>query len=86
MSALERAKKKWARKTAGKGTLWKERAEATTELACKNMAKFLGKSPDEISEWCAAQREGIAAVSPEEFAAAVEGKAEKWARGMKAIR
>lgn len=83
MSALERAKKKWIRATAGKGAKWKEAAEAATETACAEMERFVGH---EVPEWCESQKSGIEAVSAEEFAAAVEGKAEKWARGMKAIR
>jgi hypothetical protein len=76
MSRIELAKRKWARKV--KGEKWKRGVTGKESDYCKGVAEFLGVgtcNPERLQ----AYREGIAAVSADDFDAAVRGKEEKWA-------
>jgi len=82
MTTLELAKKKWERKMEKAGPRWKEGVTDKQSAYAEGVARFLGVSPAEIGkddDW----QEGVNAVSAEDFAAAVRGKGDKWARRLK---
>lgn len=78
MSKIELAQKKWERKMATAGPRWKAGVTGKESSFCRGIAEFLGVgtcNPERAS----AYREGVAAVSAEDFQAAVAGKGSKWA-------
>ena len=82
MTTLELAKKKYERKMEKAGPRWKEGVKNKQSAYAEGVARFLGVRPEEIGkddDW----QEGVDAVSAEDFAAAVKGKGDKWARRLK---
>jgi len=82
MTTLELAKKKWERKMEKAGPRWKKGVTNKQSAYAEGVARFLGVSPAEIGkddDW----QEGVNRVSAEDFAAAVRGKGDKWARRLK---
>jgi len=81
VKTLDYAKRKWARKTPAAAEKWKKMATAGTAEYCPAFGKFIGAAIK--PEICSAQREGIAAVSAEDWRATVPPeKAEKYARNL----
>jgi hypothetical protein len=77
MPKIDLAEKKWARKMATAGPRWKAHVTGKESAYCKGVAEFLGVatcSPEKMT----AYREGVGAVSAEDFATAVRGKEAKW--------
>ena len=82
MTTLELAKKKYERKMEKAGPRWKAGTTNKKSAYAEGVAAFLGVRPEEIGkddDW----QEGVDAVSAEDFAAAVKGKGDKWARRLK---
>jgi len=77
MTTISLAKEKWARKMRDAGVRWKKGVSDKVEAYKKGLSEFAGVTPGETmpKHW----REGVEAVTPEEFAKAVSGKEEKWA-------
>ena len=77
MTTLSLAKGKWARKMRDAGPRWKKGVAGKEPEYRKGLGVFSGGSvgPAMATHWS----EGVAAVTPEEFAAAVAGKEDKWA-------
>jgi len=67
---------------AGAGTRWKSHISGKVDEWAKGLANFLGL-PDISAEKKEAWKEGVDAVTAEDFSRAVKGKAEKWARKLK---
>lgn len=82
MTTLGIAEKKWTRKMEDAGVKWKSSVTGKTDEWAKGMANFLGISDINPSKK-EAYTKGIEAVTPEDFAKAVSGKADKWARKLK---
>jgi hypothetical protein len=78
ITTIELAKRKWARKMKDAGPRWKKGVTDKTEAYKKGLALFSGVTvgPTMPSHW----KEGVDAVSPEDFAKAVAGKEDIWAR------
>lgn len=79
---LEYAKKKWEEKMEKVAPRWKKGVTGKAKAYAEGVAAFLGVSPEEIGrddDWQA----GVDRVSPEDFASAVRGKGDKWARRLK---
>lgn len=76
------AASKWERKTAGKGTKWKQDTEAAGAGSyCRGLAEAFGISEAAcMSGAGAAWQQGVAAVSAAEFDSAIAGKGQKWLR------
>lgn len=83
VKTIEYAKRKWERKTSGKGSKWKERTTAAKSRASDNMAKFVGHP---VPEWSSAYSSGVDGVSASDFESAIRGKGEDWAEAMRAIK
>jgi hypothetical protein len=79
MTKLPLAKKKYADKMKTRGPVWKKRVTGKEEVYAKAVADFLG-IPSISTEKKELYKAGIDRVSAEDFAKAVEGKEEKWAR------
>lgn len=78
MATLESAKKKWERKMAAAGERWKR--AISPEKYAKGLAEFgTPVGPETLRSYT----EGVNAVTPSEFQAAVAGKGEKWATRLK---
>lgn len=82
MTTIELAMKKWARKMARAGPRWKRGVTDKVTAFAKRMAEFLGL-PDISEEKKAAWKEGVEAVTAEDFQKAVKGKESKWAERLK---
>lgn len=82
MPTLETAMKKWARKMKTAGTRWKKGVTDKTDAFAKGLARFLGL-PDISDAKKTAWSEGVGSITAEDFARAVSGKEEKWARRLK---
>jgi hypothetical protein len=77
MPRIDLAMRKWEAKTAGKGSKWKRMVTGKEDAFCKGVAEFIGVgscAPDVLTSF----REGVARVGPEDYEAAVRGKAPKW--------
>lgn len=70
---LAYASRKWGRKTAGKGSVWKANTTASSG-PCEGLRR-MGISACNID---AAWRQGVDAVSPSDFDASIAGKENKW--------
>jgi len=82
MTTLDLAKSKWTRKMEGAGARWKSAVTGKVDEWASGLASFLGISdisPEKKTAWV----KGIESVSAEDFAKAVRGKADKWARKLK---
>jgi hypothetical protein len=78
MATPESAKKKWERKLARAAPRWK--AAISPEKYAKGMADFgIVVGPETLENY----KEGIAAVTAEDFQAAVRGKGDKWLAKLK---
>lgn len=76
---LVTAKKKYARKTKTMGPNWKKGVTDKVDIYAKAMADFLGIPAIRASRkdaWASGTKD----VTAEDFASAVKGKEEKWAR------
>jgi len=82
MTTLDLAKGKWARKMEGAGKRWKSGVTGKVDEWASAMASFLN-IPSISAEKKSAWAKGIESVSAEDFAKAVRGKADKWARKLK---
>ncbi len=75
---IDLAKEKWARKmTTTAPDNWKRGVTGKEDAYCRGVAEFIGVAtcnPQRKEAW----RLGVAAVSAEDFKAAVAGKEEKW--------
>ena len=83
MTTLELAKRKWARKMARAGPIWKRRVTDKSDEYAKGMSDFLGITVPVTHERVRNWKEGVDAVSADDFAAAVRGKEDKWADRLK---
>jgi len=83
MTTLELAKKKWARKMARAGPIWKKHVTGKEDDYAKGMGDFLGITVPVTHERVRSWKEGVDDVSAEDFAAAVRGKEDKWAERLK---
>ena len=74
MAKIDYSAKKWARKTAGKGAVWKEHTLKGNYAG--GIETFTGRTanPEKVSAW----KSGVEAVTPEDFESAIRGKETKW--------
>jgi len=74
MAKIDYSAEKWARKTAKKGAVWKERTLKGDYAG--GLATFMGipANPEKVSAW----EEGVKAVDPKDFDSAIAGKEDKW--------
>ncbi|MEM2506268.1 MAG: hypothetical protein QXF61_04410 [Nitrososphaeria archaeon] len=81
MTTIELAKKKWARKMRDAGPRWKKGVTDKTGRYKEGLGRFAGVTPGATmpSHW----KEGVDAVTPEDFAKAVAGKEDYWAERLK---
>ncbi|MEO0090849.1 MAG: hypothetical protein ABIK75_07095 [candidate division WOR-3 bacterium] len=79
MTTIELAKKKWARKMERAGQKWKKGVTDKSSRYAKGVSLFIGKPVPETHEKVIGWREGVEAVTPEDFANAVRGKEAYWA-------
>lgn len=79
MTTLALAKKKWARKMAKAGPLWKSGVTGKAAEYAKGVGDFLGikvpVSHVRVTNWT----EGVGDVTAADFTSAVAGKEDKWA-------
>lgn len=77
MTTLDLAKRKWARKMRDAGPRWKAGVTGKADEYASGLGQFAGVTTGPTLP--AHYREGVDAVSPEDFASAVAGKEERWA-------
>jgi len=80
------AKKKWEENLAKAAPKLVRRATSpeATEAYKRNLAKFLGLTPEQISDEAEKRNASLSRLTPEAFLEAIKGKGTKWYEEMKA--
>ena len=81
----EEAMKKWEEKFSRAASKIVARATSpeATEAYKRNLAAFLGLSPEQISDEAMKRNESLKKITPEKLRAAVAGKGKKWYENLK---
>ena len=76
----EEAQKKWEKNFSKAAPKIVERATSpeATEAYKRNLAAFLGLSPEQIDDEARARNASLSKITPEALRAAVRGKGKKW--------